>query len=78
MKTEDALKLLKRGGLRITSNGNLYRVFRTKYGITFIENKQVYRVYEPFIGNQRQTTEFYGPDEVERYIEEKYHEKRRF
>ena len=74
MNSEEALKLLKRGGLRLSTSGNLFRVFQRKYGICFIEEKQVYRVYEPFIGNQRQTTDFYDSTEVERYIEEKYHE----
>lgn len=76
MNSEEALKLLKRGGLRLSTSGILFRVFMRKYGICFLEEKQVYKIYEPFTGNQRQTTEFYDANEVERYIEERYHEKK--
>lgn len=76
MNSEEALKLINRGGLRLSTSGRLFRVFMRKYGICFIEEKQVYKIYEPFIGSQRQTTEFNSPDEVKRYIEERYHGKK--
>lgn len=75
MKVEQALDKIKYGIITFSKAGNMFKVFRNKYGIGYNEKKQKYIIFEPYIGNQRLSSFFQREDELTRYIEEKYHKK---